>query len=162
MLRISRPAAFLAGAVVGLSLLAGSTAASAGGTGNNGGGQRSHLLGAPIQGSRTDDPLLFGVKPGGAPWVVSSGKAELDTSGRLEVEVRGLIIPTTGVNPLPLIAASVACNGVVVATTSTVPFSTTGDARVEATVQLPGRCLAPAVLLNPNGTPTTYIAVTGR
>ena len=63
---------------------------------------------------------------------------------------------------MPLLAASVACNGAVVATTATVPFSTTGDARLKATVMLPARCLAPAVLLNPNGIATTYIGITGN
>ena len=165
MLRISRPAGFVAGAVVGLSLLFGAAAAasSSGDSGQlNSKDQGNQLLEAPIQGSLTTDPPLFGVNRGGAPWVISRGQAELDTSGRLEVEVRGLIIPTTGVNPVVRLAASVACNGAVVATTATVPFSTSGDAKIEASVTLPTRCLAPAVLLNPNGNPATYIAVTGH
>ena len=166
MLRVPRPAAVVAGAVVGLSLLFGSAAAasSSGNSGRHkaGNDHGTQLLEAPIQGSLTTDPLLFGVKPGGAPWVISRGEAELSTDGRLEVDVLGLIIPTTGVNPVPLLAASVVCNGVVVATTSTVPFSTAGNASIEATVTLPTRCLAPAVLLNPNGNPATYIGVTGH
>lgn len=164
MLRVSRPAAFAAGAAVGLSLLFGSaaSASSSGGSGQHGNDHRTQLLEAPIQGSLITDPPLFGANPGGAPWVISRGKAQLDTSGRLEVDVRGLVIPTTGVNPVPLLAASVACNGVVVATTATVPFSTTGNARIKATVKLPTRCLAPAVLVNPNGNPATYIAATGH
>ena len=165
MLRFARPAAFVAAAVVGLGLLSGSIA-SASSSGSSGHHRHGHhhnqLLEAPIQGSLVTDPPLFGVRPGGAPWVISRGEAELDKSGRLEVDVRGLIIPTTGVNPVPLLAASVACNGAIVATTATVPFSTAGNAKIRATVTLPARCLAPAVLLNPNGNVATYIGVTGR
>ena len=166
MLRFARPAAFVAAAVVGLGLLSGSVAAasSSGNSGHHKHGHNHHnqLLEAPIQGSLTTDPPLFGVRPGGAPWVISRGEAELDTKGRLEVDVRGLIIPTTGVNPVALLAASVACNGAIVATTATVPFSTAGNAKIKATVTLPARCLAPAVLLNPNGNAATYIGVTGH
>jgi hypothetical protein len=166
MVRVPRSAAIVAAAVVGLSLLSGSVAAAAssGSSGHQMQGNHHHgrLLKAPIQGSLVTDPVLFGAKPGGAPWVISRGEAKLDTSGRLEVDVRGLIIPTTGVNPVPSLAASVVCNGAVIATTASVPFSSTGDARIKATVTLPGRCLAPAVLLNPNGVSTTYIGVTGH
>jgi hypothetical protein len=166
MLRVSRPAAFVTAAVVGLSLLTGA-AASASSSGSS--GQHRHhndhpdqLLEAPIQGSLVTDPPLFGVNPGGAPWVIRRGEAELDANGQLEVDVRGLIIPTTGVNPVALLAASVVCNGAVVATTATVPFDTNGNAKIKATVKLPVRCLAPAVLLNPNGNAATYIGVTGH
>jgi hypothetical protein len=167
MLRFSRPAAVVASAVVGLSFLTGSVAAASPSATSDMHKQGDHhhsrlLLKAPIQGSLVTDPTLFGAKPGGAPWVISRGKAKLDTRGRLDVVVRGLIIPTTGVNPVPTLAASVACNGEVVATTATVPFSTTGNARIKAKVALPSRCLAPAVLLNPNGISTTYIGITGH
>jgi len=62
---------------------------------------------------------------------------------------------------VPQVAASVACNGAVVATTAVVPFSSTGDARIRATVALPERCIAPVVLLNPRGNAAVYIGVTG-
>jgi hypothetical protein len=167
MLRAPRSAAIVAAAVAGLSLLSGSVAAAAsagssGGQEMQGSDHHGQLLKASIQGSLVNDPVLFGVKPGGAPWVISRGEAKLDANGRLEVDVRGLIIPTTGVNPVPMLAASVACNGEVVATTAAVPFSSAGNARIKATVELPARCLAPAVLLNPNGAATTYIGITGQ
>ena len=159
MLRISRPAAFAAGAVLGLSLLSASAASA---DNSRSGHDEGDVLRASITGSMTTDPVLFGVKPGGAPWVISRGEARLGGDGRLEVEVRGLIIPTLGTNPVTKIAASVVCNGAVVATTPSVAFSPKGNAEIEATVALPMRCLAPAVLLNPNGAPGVYIAVTGR
>ena len=84
---------------------------------------------------------------------------------------RGLVIPTppqNGTNPVSNIAATVFCGGTAVGTTAAVPFSTAGDARIDATLQaaLPSPCLAPAVLLNPapNGAVAvgTYIAATGE
>jgi hypothetical protein len=123
------------------------------------GGGRT-VLHAELAGSLPTDPALFGVTAGGAPWVVDQGDVRL-RSGRLDVRVTGLIIPTTGVNPVTDLAASVVCNGVVVATTAAVPFSSAGDARIDAAVTLPERCLAPVVLLNPRGNPAVYIAATG-
>ncbi|WP_406830980.1 hypothetical protein ABEG17_18560 [Pedococcus sp. KACC 23699] len=120
----------------------------------------SSILRAPIDGSQVSDPTLFGAKPGGAPWVIEEGQARLSRSGSLRVEVEGLVIPGRG-NPLPTLGASIACGGKVVATTATVPFSSSGDARIRAHVTLPTRCLAPAVLLNPGGNAAVYIAVTG-
>jgi hypothetical protein len=122
----------------------------------------SAMLRASLQGSLTDDPALFGVSPGGATWVITRGLARVGMSGDVAVEVRGLIIPTRGDNPVPALAASIACNATVVATTATVPFSTNGDAQIRATVDLPSRCIAPVVLLNPNGNPRVYIGLTGR
>jgi len=119
------------------------------------------ILQAPVAGSLPTDAALFGVAPGGLPWVVETGSTTLRADGRLDVKVEGLIIPDRGANPLPALAASVVCNGAVVATTPTVPFSTAGDARIRTSVSLPERCLAPAVLLNPNGNAAVFIGVTG-
>ena len=158
MHRISRTASFVAGLVLGVSALAATASASA----DSGGVPRSDILRAPLQGSQLSDPPLFGLTRGGAPWVISEGTARLRANGDLRVEVEGLIIPTTGVNPVPRLSATVACNGIALPPTATVSFSTTGDAVIEAHLTLPSRCLAPAVLLNPNGDPAVYIAATGR
>jgi hypothetical protein len=127
-------------------------------------GEGAPLLRSGLVGSSPDGPILFGVKPGGRPWVIDEGRADVSRAGVVEVEVEGLVIPTppqNGTNPVPALAASVVCNGTVAATTSTVPFSPAGDAQIEAHVTLPSPCLAPAVLLNPNGAAGTYIAATG-
>ena len=42
------------------------------------------------------------------------------------------------------------------------PVVLVGCANSQATVTLPDRCLAPAVLINPNGTAAVYIAATGQ
>jgi hypothetical protein len=155
---ISRTAAFLAGAVIGLSALAATSSASA----DSGGVPRSDILRAPLQGSQLTDPPLFGLVRGGAPWVISEGTARLRADGDLTVEVEGLIIPTRGDNPLATLSATVVCNGRDLLTTAPVPFSTAGDAQVHARVALPARCLAPAVLINPLSNAGVYIAATGR
>ena len=113
----------------------GSTAALASGSSSHHGSSHhdrdSSILRASIDGSQVSDPMLFGAKPGGAPWVIDEGQARLSRGGSLRVEVEGLVIPGRG-NPLPALSASVACGGTVVATTATVPFSTGGVARISA------------------------------
>ncbi|GGM97684.1 hypothetical protein GCM10009721_25760 [Terrabacter tumescens] len=155
---ISRTAAFLAGAVIGVSALATTSSASA----DSGGVPRRDVLRAPLQGSQLSDPPLFGLVRGGAPWVISEGTARLRADGDLQVEVEGLIIPTRGDNPLATLSATVVCNGKDVMMTAPVPFSAAGDARIETRVSLPTRCLAPVVLLNPLSNAGAYIAATGR
>lgn len=122
------------------------------------------LLTAPLAGSLPTDPSLFRVAPGALPWVIGSGLASVRADGRMRVEVDGLVVPTpphNGTNPVPRLSASLVCNGTVVATTATVPFSASGRAEISADVSVPTRCLAPAVLLNPNGNPGLFIAGTG-
>lgn len=149
----------MAAAVVVTAGLIGAPAAFAGG-GHEGGGRT--ILDAELAGSLTTDPVLFqNVAPGGANWVIGNGEARLRHDGRLDVRVRGLVLTSSGANPITQLSASVACNGAVVATTAVVPFSSTGDAKINAKVALPKRCIAPVVLLNPRGVATVYIGVTG-
>jgi hypothetical protein len=161
---ISRPASFVAGALLAATALVASSASasdtsSAPSAGN---GPRSDILRAPLQGSILSDPPLFGLVRGGAPWVISDGSARLRANGDLTVEVEGLIIPTRGNNPLATLSATVVCNGTPLPPTAPVPFSAAGDAELEARVSLPDRCLAPVVLVNPLSNAGTYIAATGR
>ena len=107
------------------------------------------VLSAALAPSLPTDPAIFGVPPGGAPWVLSHGHVRLGHGGALQVNVAGLVIPPTGSNPVPDLAAAVYCNGALSATTAPVPFSSRGDAQIHASVTLPAFCPAPAVLLNP-------------
>jgi len=91
-------------------------------------------------------PTLFGVLGGGVAWVIDEGRATLTSGGRLHVEVEGLVLQSSGVNPVHTGRAIVTCAGVVAASTDAVPFSGTGDAEVDATVSLPSPCFGPAVL----------------
>lgn len=142
----------------------------------NGNGNRGHrhggdVLRSDVFGSQPTGPTLFGVKPGGAPWVIDRGEARVRRNGRVKVRLEGLVIPTApqnGTNPVSNIAASVFCGGTLVGTTAAVPFSPAGDARIDATLSaaIPSPCLTPAVLLNPapNGAVNAgvYIAATGE
>jgi hypothetical protein len=49
------------------------------------------------------------------------------------------------------------------ATTQQVPISPKGNARIHDTsFSVPSTCLAPVILINPNGSTSAYIAVDGR
>jgi hypothetical protein len=151
-----------AGILVGGSAAAASHPARDGHRGTHGG-----VLRAVIAPSVPSDPAIFGVAPGGAPWQIDHGHVRLGKSGRLAIDVDGLVLTTTGANPVPDLAASVYCGGTVAATTMPVPFSTKGNARIRTTVSLPAFCPAPAVLLNPatgsssSDIKTVYIAFDG-
>ena len=105
-------------------------------------------------------PTLFGIPPAGAPWVVRNGRVRVSRSGDLQVRIAGLVLTSTGTNPVPMVTATLACNGVPAAVTPAVPLSTAGDGRIEAMVAVPQPCLAPAVLINIAGR-VNYIAANG-
>jgi hypothetical protein len=104
--------------------------------------------------------VLDGVTGGGVPWSIDEGRATLTADGRLHVEVQGLVVTASGVNPSPTGRAAVVCAGAVVAMTDAVPFSTAGDAEVDAQVDVASPCLDLAVLFL-NGAGTRWFAVTG-
>lgn len=110
-------------------------------------------------------PTLFGVPPGGAPWVADdTSSVRIDRDGSIVLRVRGLVIPTppaNGTNPVPLLSASLVCNGGIAATTGTVAFDARGNARLRQTLTLPSSCLAPAVLVHPGANTGVYIAASG-
>ena len=110
-------------------------------------------------------PTLFGVTPGGAPWVADdSSSVRVDRDGNIILKVRGLVIPIppfNGTNPVPQLSASLVCNGAVVASTGAVAFDTEGNARLRQTVSVPSTCLAPAVLVHPGTNTAVYIAASG-
>ena len=156
-------------ATVALALAVSATTAFAGNShkGQSSGGT---VLKSEVFGSQTTGPVLFGVPPGGAPWVIDKGSVTVRRDGRVDAHLDGLVIPTppsNGTNPVPEIAATVYCNGAAVGTTQAVPFSPAGDARIDAALAtpVPSPCLAPAVLFNPAAggvvTTTNYIAATG-
>jgi hypothetical protein len=123
---------------------------------------KSGLVGstAPTEGGLT----LFGVVPGGRTWVIRAGEVRVARDGRLDVHMDGLVIPSApvnGTNPLASVSATLVCNGVPGTPTPTFPLSPAGDGRIRADVTVPQPCQAPAVLINPNGAATTYIAVNG-
>lgn len=114
------------------------------------------------------DPAIDGVTPGGVPWVIDRGSARIQADGRVRVEIEGLVIPIAHgtlpadtARPVTTVSASVMCAGGASATTGSVPISEDGDARIDDSVDLPSTCLAPVVLVHPNGGAGAYIAVSG-
>ncbi|HYA01192.1 MAG TPA: hypothetical protein VEK76_12725 [Candidatus Binatia bacterium] len=107
------------------------------------------LLSARLAPSVPTDPAIFGIAAGGAPWSLREGNVSLGRDGSLKVEVHGLVLTATTANPIPDLAASVYCNGVLAGRTAPVSFTKEGNATIEATVSLPGLCQVPAVILNP-------------
>jgi len=113
---------------------------------------------------------IRGVNGGGLPWMITNGSGELSASGKLEVNVTGLVLaagPFAGTNPIPSFKAVVSCQTIkdgnaTVANVITDPFpaTSTGNAHIEAQVALPSPCLAPIVFVtSPTG---AWFAVTGN
>lgn len=116
---------------------------------------------------------IRGVQGGGAPWDIARGEGELHANGELEVEVRGLVLSSTGVNPSPTFRAIVSCMTTAVdpatnALTAVVanvptgefPATATGDAKIEAALELPDPCYAPIVFVT--NAALRWFAVTGN
>jgi hypothetical protein len=130
----------------------------------------SGLVESTLAPSIPTDPTFHGVAPGGAPWVLRKGDVELERSGRLELHVKGLVIPTPPGDgtpgPVTTVSASLYCG----ADSDTTPADTSApapiDRRGNASIKdrsfaVPDTCLAPVVLVHPNGNTARYIAVEG-
>ena len=124
--------------------------------------------------------LSRGVLGAGAPWVVGGVEGKLTASGKLEVQVSGLVLDPNdpaliaagraGTNPISTFRAVVSCQtasgGVVNVMTD--PFPATlgaasaggGNSNIEARLVLPKPCFAPIVFVtSPGG---AWFAVTGN
>lgn len=113
---------------------------------------------------------IRGVNGGEIPWMITSGRGELDASGKLEVDVHGLVFaagPNVGTNTVPNFRAVVSCltindGSVAVKNVSTdlFPATSTGDSHIEAQLALPSPCVAPIVFVtSPAG---AWFAATGN
>lgn len=122
---------------------------------------------APFTGTTN---AIRGIGGGGVPWAITSGTGFLRADGRLHIEVRGLIIPARGNNPVAAFRGVVNCltpespmDGVNLVT-APFPATSAGNSVIDATVQLPAICVAPIVFVT-NGTgtaPGAWFATTGR
>jgi hypothetical protein len=129
------------------------------------------LLAASLAPSVPTDPAIHAVAAGGLPWVLDRGTVRLQADGRIRVKVQGLVIPVAHgglpagtARPVTTVSASLYCapdTTAAVGATGAVPISEGGDATIDETITLPGTCLAPIVLVHPNGAAGAYIAVTG-
>ncbi len=115
---------------------------------------------------------LRGLNAGGFPWILQGARARLTRDGRLRVEVRGLVLADApnpaliGTNPVPQFRAILSCQvessggyTIVNVPTTTFDASTSGDARIDAPIEVPPRCLAPAVFVTSPS--NQWFAVTG-
>ena len=140
----------LAASLIGILAIASTSGAAAGGR---------KLLDATMTGLPTGSLLLDGVTGGGVPWSITDGHVQLFADGRLHVDVEGLVITATGVNPVTTGKAVLACGDAPFSSTDVVPFSSTGDATIDTVIAVPAQCLAPAVFFtNASG---RWFAVTG-
>ena len=118
-------------------------------------------------------PVLRGISGGGIPWTLTSAHGELKASGKLEIEVQGLVLAAganAGSNPSPVFRALVSClksdRSVENILTEAFPATTGpassggGNAKIETTVTLPQPCIAPIVFVTNNG--GSWFAVTGN
>jgi hypothetical protein len=110
---------------------------------------------------------IRGVPGGGLPWVIADADIRLRQSGRVDVEVEGLVIgpnlvrpDLVGKNPVPLFKVTVSClstDAAGAATTTNVssdsfPADAAGNAKARLMVDLPSPCLAPIIFVA-NGVP---------
>ena len=156
----------MAAAAVSLAL-----AASALGRGDHHGKARGNpLVEETLAPSQPTDPSFHGVAPGAAPWVIKQGDVEVRRGGRLDLHVKGLVIPVAPGNgtpgPVTTISASLFCGAdsstAAADTSQSVPISRSGNARIrDRSFNVPATCLAPVVLVHPNGDTAHYIAVDG-
>lgn len=115
----------------------------------------------------TANPIR-GVAGGGIPWLITDGRGELHPNGKLEVKVRGLVLATTQSNPITNFRGVVSCQSIdgtgapsiVNVSTEDFPASSTGDAVIEETLDLPEPCIAPIVFVT--SSTLRWFAVTGQ
>ncbi len=161
---------------LGVALAAGAAALSmalavgASGSENSGDGDGSPLLEQSLAPSQPGDPAFHGVGPGSLPWVLDRGEVRLNGDDELELRVEGLVIPTPPGDgtpgPVTTISASLYCgadsNTVAADTSRQVRITRDGDARIrDRSFAVPSTCLAPVILVHPNGNAAAYIAVDG-
>jgi hypothetical protein len=132
--------------------------------GDRGREHHGQLLQQRLIGSILSDQAIHGATRGGLPWD-GTGTATLERRGRFEVRIRGLVIAgTNNPGPVTTVTVSLYCapdSSAAAFTTTPVPLSSHGDARIRQHVTVPSRCLAPVVLVHPNGGSGAYIMATG-
>jgi hypothetical protein len=140
-------------------------AVSASGHDRNGrsGGEESFRL--ALTPSLRTGLAIHGVAPDGRNWALAEGRAELSSDRRRStqlaafeerLEVKGLVRRRTGSpGPARNIKASIFCGTTRAFLSRSALLSGDGDAELEASVLL-RRCLAPVVLVNPNGDTMRY------
>jgi hypothetical protein len=123
------------------------------------------VLESTIIGS-TPGQIIGGVTAGGAPWQVTKARVVLQNDGDLHIQLKGLVLVSTGTSPVAQIAASLVCGGsggAVAATSHTFALPPDGNADFVDQLTLPTTCLAPVIIVRAVGAngPSAFIAATG-
>lgn len=130
------------------------------------------MVGVPPTFTGAQNPIR-NIHGGGLPWMLTSASGSLKDSGKLKVEVEGLVLAegaNAGINPIPEFSATVSCltTGGVIDNETTGLFPATtgsalnggGNADIEATLSLPQPCIAPIIFVtSPSG---VWFAATGK
>jgi hypothetical protein len=99
---------------------------------------------------------VFGLNPGGVPWVIRDLSADVKFDGRISVNGRGLLLGGgngIGTNAGQSVRARLVCGGVFF-DSALVALEPDGDFRIDETLVTlpPDPCASPALLIvNPNG-----------
>jgi hypothetical protein len=119
------------------------------------------MVGVPagLTGAQSMAPLR-GINGGGLPWTVAEAHGDLRADGRLTIEVEGLVLATTGSNPIGVFRGLVSCvtstGSFVNVSTDAFPATTGpaseggGSGTIHGTVTLPSPCIAPIVFVTSN------------
>lgn len=111
-------------------------------------------------------PVIAGVNPGGAPWVLDEDShVRVREDGRITVVVNHLVIPgRVPGNPVPLMAASLVCGDMVIDSTQAFAVSPEGNGAISDRITGTDECDDPIVLIrnatNPAGL-GSYFAAAG-
>ncbi len=130
------------------------------------------MVGIPQAFTGAQNPIR-GINGGGLPWTLTSSKGELKGSGKLELNIQGLVLaagPNAGTNPITNFRVIVSCltgdGGVDNVTSGLFPATTGsalnggGNSKIETTLALPTPCIAPIVFVtSPTG---AWFAATGK
>ena len=129
------------------------------------------MVGVPagLTGTQSQAPLR-GINGGGVAWTLTQGRGELRLDGHLEIKIDGLVLASSGSNPLAVFRAIVSCVTDTGASqnilTDAFPATTGpassggGDSEIETSVTLPSPCIAPIVFVTSNG--GSWFASTGH
>jgi hypothetical protein len=103
----------------------------------------------PLTDPANPSPVIAGVDPGGAPWVLDeNSRVRVREDGRITVVVRHLVIPgRVPGNPASMMAASLVCDEMVVDSTRAFAVSPEGNGRISDRITVPDDCDDPVVLV---------------
>ena len=103
----------------------------------------------PLTDPVNPSPVIGGVSPAGAPWVLdANSRTRVREDGRITVVVRHLVIPgRVPGNPVAMMAASLVCDDMVVDSTRAFAVSPEGNGRVTDRITATKHCGDPVVLV---------------